>query len=163
MGDVREFLEASNAIEDVHDDDALADSLDAWRYIEAEAALSHDVVQTAHHHILKERQPGVAGHYRDAQVEVGGRTPPAPEFVPRAMDELLAWNPDDPVEAIEWHVAFERIHPFADGNGRVGRLVYLWHCRTELGVEPVLWRAADREGYYSLFDAEITVPAPDDR
>jgi Fic family protein len=161
MVDVREFLAESNAIEDVHGDDALSDSLDAWEYIEAEPELSHDVVQTAHEHILKRRQPEIAGRYRDVQVEVGGRLPPAPEFVRRAMDELLAWRPADPVEAVEWHVAFERVHPFADGNGRIGRLVYLWHCRNGLDAEPVVWRADDREGYYSLFDSEITVPAPD--
>ena len=79
------------------------------------------------------------------------------------MDELLAWTPSDPVKAIEWHVAFERIHPFADGNGWICRLIYLWHCRERLAVEPVVWRAADREGYYALFSTRIDVPGPTER
>jgi Fic family protein len=160
MVNVNEFLTESNAIEDVHTESALEDSFDAWAYLRQQSNLTHGVLQTAHEHILKHRQPNIAGHYRDIDVQIGGRRPPPPEFVELAMGELLEWQPMDPVRAVEWHVAFERIHPFADGNGRIGRLVYLWHCLEHLNSEPILWRAADREGYYALFGSEVTVPEP---
>jgi Fic family protein len=77
------------------------------------------------------------------------------------MEQLLEWPPANPIEAVEWHIAFERIHPFPDGNGWIGRLVYLWHCREQLDTEPILWRADNREGYYALFDSAVDVPKLD--
>ena len=71
MVDVEEFLTESNAIEDVHSECALTDSFDAWTYLRQQNNLTHDVLQTAHEHILKNRQPEIAGHYRRIHVQIG--------------------------------------------------------------------------------------------
>jgi Fic family protein len=149
--DVREYVRESNAIEGVESDQAVEESLDAWEYLGTIDHLTHDAIRETHRLILRTRQPDVAGEYRDGQNHVGGRAPPPAPVVRPLLGWLLQQHPRDGVEAIRWHVEFERIHPFWDGNGRVGRLLYLWHCR-QLDLDPVLWRAADREGYYSLFD-----------
>jgi Fic family protein len=154
MVDLRTYFSESNAIEDVHTESAVEKTMEAWEYLQSANELTHTTLQTAHEKILEDRQPEIAGAYRDVQVTVGERVAPPPVVVESEMDKLLAWTPSDPLEAIEWHVAFERIHPFADGNGRIGRLVYCWHCRN-LGAEPVVWRAEDREGYYDLFEREV--------
>jgi len=105
--------------------------------------------------ILQNLQPDIAGEYRDVQVYVEERIPTPSGLVPIEMEQLLEWTPDDSLEALEWHIAFEQIHPFADGNGRIGRIVYLWQCTSLLDCTPILWRADDRQGYYDLFASDV--------
>ncbi len=151
--DVERYIEESNAIEGVFNDAAVQQSLEAWRFLEDQDELSHEVVKETHRLILKNRQPEVAGKYRDVQVVVGNDRPPAPGRVPGLMSDLLERKPSSGEEAVRWHVEFEKIHPFRDGNGRVGRMMYWWHCRN-LETEPVLWKASEREDYYDLFSEE---------
>jgi len=69
------------------------------------------------------------GRYRSVQVFVGRSIPPSPSEVPNQMTRLLKWysvnkNKLHPlVLASYFHTEFEKIHPFVDGNGRVGRLL----------------------------------------
>ena len=81
------------------------------------------------------------GDYKKIPNEVGGRDTTAPEEVPTEMKQLLAsYNrkPDKTLEdLIAFHVAFESIHPFQDGNGRVGRLILFKECLKN-GVVPFI-------------------------
>ncbi|WP_162991624.1 Fic family protein [Halostella salina] len=86
MATVEEFFRESNAIEDVYSDAALEDSFDAWNYLTQQDELTHEVVQEGHRLILTNRQPEIAGQYRDSQVYVGDHVPPDPAVVHLKME-----------------------------------------------------------------------------
>ncbi len=72
------------------------------------------------------------GEYKKLPNEVGGCDTALPEEVADKMRKLLSdYNAKNNItfdDIVEFHVAFERIHPFQDGNGRVGRLILLKEC-----------------------------------
>src|SRR5437016_6310920 len=119
------------------------------------------------HRILMEgtNKPGIAGKLRDQQNWIGGNAfnpgradfvPPPPDLVQDLMNDLCVFmnRTDLPpvVQAAIAHAQFETIHPFADGNGRVGRaLIHVVLRRRGLApryVPPVsLVLAADAKRY----------------
>lgn len=72
------------------------------------------------------------GEYKKLPNEVGGRNTVAPEDVAAELQKLLkSYNSTDEKtleQIIAFHVRFEEIHPFQDGNGRVGRLIMFKEC-----------------------------------
>jgi Fic family protein len=102
------------------------------------------------------------GELRDEQGWIGGTSPfdaalvtPPPERLPELVDDLVDYaNRDDvdPVaQAAICHAQFEVIHPFADGNGRVGRVLISWIMTRRLALvtpPPVSARMASDVGGY---------------
>ena len=78
---------------------------------------------------LREDLASQIGKYRTVQVFIGNSIPPKPHEVPEKMTNLLKWYSKNKkkihplILASYVHTEFEKIHPFIDGNGRVGRLL----------------------------------------
>ncbi len=97
--------------------------------------ISRELILELHALVMKETLGGdlvsQIGRYRMVQVFIRGVEwmPPTPEDVPQDMKELLCWYTRNKqtlhplVLASYFHIGFETIHPFVDGNGRVGRLL----------------------------------------
>lgn len=114
------------------------------------------------------------GEFRRAQVRIGGTNevnatfvPPPPNEVDRLMSDLEKFINDDPtrtptlLKAALIHVQFETIHPFLDGNGRIGRLlISLLFAAEKVLEEPLLYLSlyfkTNRERYYDLLQGVRT-------
>ena len=103
----------------------------------AKAPLSDKLIKNLHF-ILKtgtgdsKKDWFAVGEYKRLPNEVGGIDTTLPEDVPIEMKRLIdSYNAKKDItlnDIIEFHVKFERIHPFQDGNGRVGRLIMFKEC-----------------------------------
>ena len=93
--------------------------------------------------------PTMVGAYRSEQSWIGGTSPrdaayvpPPPELVGELMEDLVAFANDDALDPVTQaavlHAQFESIHPFGDGNGRIGRILIGWVLchRLDLTVPP---------------------------
>ena len=122
----------------------------------AEAPLTEKLVKRLHYilkHDTKDAQlPWFAvGDYKKRANLVGGRETTKPEDVSERMKALLEiYNGRKIVtlqDVIELHANFEHIHPFQDGNGRVGRLIALKECLRH-NIVPFLIEDAKKHFYY---------------
>lgn len=91
------------------------------------------------------------GDYKRLENEVGGKETAKPDEVGSAMKTLLKkYNlakGKSLEEIIEFHYEFEKIHPFQDGNGRIGRLIMFKECLRN-GIVPFIIEDGIKEYYY---------------
>lgn len=122
--------------------DDIMETVNHFRCIDYIIDHATDKITEAHikqlHLILKtntsdSQKPWFAvGDYKRLANEVGGEETALPKEVHQRMWELISdFNAKKVVvleDILDFHVHFERIHPFQDGNGRVGRLLMFWQC-----------------------------------
>jgi Fic family protein len=91
------------------------------------------------------------GEWKTRPNEVGGKHTTAPKDVPAEIAKLLSWyngiKKATFADICEFHFQFEKIHPFQDGNGRVGRLIMFRECLKH-GHVPFIIEGAKKDYYY---------------
>ena len=163
--DVKKYIKSSNEIEGIYSEEEDAQSLLAWAYLDSKKTLSHaDIMRVQKMITLHQTdlQPNQRGYYRgmagnNVNVSVGGRNAPDHSYVPELMNGWLLDIAE--MTPLVSHIRFESIHPFVDGNGRTGRMIYWYICKRR-GMKPRRYNAdteKDRQHYYRLFDNDRVV------
>ena len=131
---LHDFIYESNAIEDIHRDPTTAE------IAASEAFLNLTVVTVdALKALVAVYEPGAQLRSNEGMdARVGSHVAPlgGPKVKTR-LESILAWvaATHDPYLV---HHAYETLHPFMDGNGRSGRMLWLWQMRRELDESPTL-------------------------
>ena len=122
----------------------------------AEDPLTEDIIKRLHYilkHDTKDSQLSwfAVGDYKKRANMVGGRETASPNEVADKMKRLLtSYNSKNAIsinDIVEFHADFEYIHPFQDGNGRVGRLMALKEC-LHLNIVPFIIEDSKKAFYY---------------
>lgn len=122
----------------------------------AEEKLTEEIIKKLHFMIKHDTKDAAlpwfaVGDYKKRANVVGGRETSKPSEVARDMRTLLErYNTRDNVtieDIIEFHAEFEYIHPFQDGNGRVGRLIALKECLKN-NIIPFIIEDSKKSFYY---------------
>lgn len=159
--DIIEFLTHSNKIEKEYSKDALKDAITAWEWalINKDEKIGIQYIKKVHQLLMRNRNPFIAGKFRKCDVKINGKIL---HYVSEEIleEELITnvclrmnrsngWSRKR--TAKETHIAFENIHPFEDGNGRVGRILYNIH-RIKMGLPVhIIHEGDEQREYYKWF------------
>lgn len=134
---------------------------DAFLYVQQlitdKTPLTESIIKQIHTLVLMDK-PEDRGIYRRVPVRImrAVHEPPEPVLVPEQMEALMKEFTNKKLHPIEsaalFHLKFEGIHPFIDGNGRTGRLVMNFTLMQN-GYPPIDVKFTDRRRYYDCFDS----------
>ena len=139
--DVSNGMPVDDILETVHHFRAIDYVIDC-----ANDMLTEEIIKKLHYILKHDTKDSTldwfaVGDYKKRPNVVGGRETAKPKNVPTRMKSLLdGYNAKQPVtinDIIAFHAEFEQIHPFQDGNGRVGRLLTFKECLAN-GIVPFI-------------------------
>lgn len=159
-GQIEKFISHSNAIEDekMEMDEG---SRNAWNYLIINNTLTSKIICDAHGMLMREKeiQSKYKGAFRDVIIFIGREKKDnaisigneLQSFCENFNSHLKKGN----MLATGWHLLrhkeFEGIHPFIDGNGRIGRLIFLWGMLKN-NKDFEYFNIKKRQDYYKLFE-----------
>jgi len=125
------------------------------RYADSNTLITEHEIKKLHYKMLIDKQD-MSGEYRNYNLMISGHRPTSYEKVPRKMLELVESKPSGtrhPIEDVAFfHLRLEKIHPFGDGNGRVGRLI-INIMLEQKGYPAIIITFDDRKSYFAALNA----------
>jgi Fic family protein len=144
---VREVFEAKN----------LARVLEYIRNKSVEPEFSIELILLLHKMLMGNINDAIAGRFRKKgeYVRVGTHVAPAPEHVERMIESIISdYSADHSAYFTDkiagFHLDFETIHPFCDGNGRMGRVIINYQL-ARFGFPNIIIRDKEKQTYYEAF------------
>jgi len=144
---LREVFEAKN----------LARVIGYVRNKSKETEINREVILLLHQMLIGGIDDKIAGRFRGPgeYVRVGTHVAPAPEHVERLIEAVITEYTSDLSayfldKIAKFHLDFETVHPFCDGNGRIGRVLICFQLQ-RLGFPMVIVRDREKKEYYKSF------------
>lgn len=144
---LREVFEAKN----------LARVIGYIRNKSKETEINREVILLLHQMLIGGIDDKIAGRFRGPgeYVRVGTHVAPAPEHVERMIEAVITEYTSDLSayfldKIAKFHLDFETVHPFCDGNGRIGRVLICFQLQ-RLGFPMIIVRDREKKEYYKSF------------
>lgn len=124
--------------------------------VKEDVPMSESIIKQVHYLVLADKKED-RGVYRRVPVRIMGaqHEPVQPYLIQPKMEQLMADFTESKEHIItklaRFHIDFEGIHPFIDGNGRTGRLIVNLELM-KVGLPPINIKFTDRMAYYNTFD-----------
>jgi Fic family protein len=119
--------------------------------------IDKDLILLLHKMLIDNIDPNIAGKFRQKgqYVRVGTYIAPPPEQVELLIDNILLNYSGNSIDYFldkisKFHLEFENIHPFCDGNGRMGRVLINYQLM-QVGFPPIIIRDKEKQVYYNSF------------
>jgi Fic family protein len=123
-----------------------------------EVELSKKLILLLHQMLMSNISDNIAGRFRkqDEFVRIGTHIGSAPEHIERKIEDILVEYTSDhdtyfTDKISKFHLDFETIHPFVDGNGRIGRLLINYQLSRQ-GFPGIIIRNKEKQIYYQTFN-----------
>jgi Fic family protein len=122
-----------------------------------ETDVNKEIILFLHKMLITAIKDDIAGRFRNKgeYVRVGNHIAPPPEQVDILINKVIGDYINDHesylIEKVSrFHLEFENVHPFNDGNGRIGRVLVNWQL-IRLGFPPIIIRNKEKSDYYDSF------------